>query len=92
MSGNAQGKRVLPIEALPGNRPRTFRWYKRVHTISGQFVVPCTGTLPPGVEDAVMDLIDIVHQQDAQIAELKSRVAERADGKAESKNRGKGKS
>lgn len=65
----------LPIDVVPGVRPLTFHWYQTTRSLGGKRELEHVGPLPPSVEDAVSDLIELAKKQAKEIAELKSKLA-----------------
>lgn len=72
----------LPIDVVPGTRPPRFRWRVAVGTAGGhgQRAVECEGSLPAGVERAVLALIGVAKAGEARCEEL---VKENATLKAQ---------
>lgn len=65
----------LPIDVVPGSRPRRFRWRQWVDSIVGPRYLDMEGVLPQGVDVAVMSLIDQIKTLCEKNAELVKRCA-----------------
>ncbi len=66
----------LPIDLVPNMHPLQFRWKQAVDSMVGRCTVHCSGSLPPGVDDAVAALIAITHKMETENAELRGKLAE----------------
>lgn len=66
----------LPIELVPNTSPPLFRWTQIAQSIIGPRTVECQGSLPPGVEDAVIKLISIAKTYREEIDSLKMEIKE----------------
>ncbi len=71
----------LPINVVTNTNPPVFRWQSTVSTIggTGHAVQDCEGMLPPSVESAVVQLIDIAKRLAADNAELHVKMAKQID-------------
>lgn len=62
---------TLPIELVPNSRPPRFRWKQTISTPVGDRTIDHEGTLSPTVEDALVKLIALAHQQAQEIIGLR---------------------
>lgn len=65
---------VLPIDVIPGSKPRRFRWRSVTDAFGGPRVTQHEGTLMPTMESAVAELIELAKRQAADIEALKKQV------------------
>lgn len=63
----------LPIELIPGSNPPKFRWWQTVTSPVGSRRIMCEGSLPSGVEGAVIHLINIVNAQQQELEGLRGK-------------------
>lgn len=61
----------LPIEHIHGTNPPRFRWRQ---ILPGGSVVRQTGSLPPNLEGAVLDLIKIAEDRLEEMIKLRKQV------------------
>ncbi len=65
----------LPIDVIPNSNPPRFRWRQIVPTPAGTKSVEYNGAqLPPSVEGAVIQLIELAKQQYADNVELRKKL------------------
>lgn len=62
----------LPIDVIPGTYPPKFRWEHIINTPVGTRILSNEATLPPSVENAIVQLITITKQQISTIELLKT--------------------
>ncbi len=66
----------LPITNVPGSRPLRFRWTTTIDMMGGVRSLLQEGSLPSGVDVAVMQLITLCADLDALNGKLNEEVAE----------------
>ena len=64
----------LPIDLVPNTDPPQFRWRQIVQTPIGTQLVEYVATLPPTVEQSVVQLIAMTQKLMAQNAELSQQI------------------
>lgn len=75
---------TIPIEVVPNTNPPRFRWRQTLSTPNGIMTLDHEGSLPPTVENVVVELISLARQQAQEIVGLRRNLEEVAGRTAQS--------